>query len=185
MEELENTPVETKRCARCKEELSLDKFKIKNGKPYCWCIVCTREYLRNKMREYRQNPGVARPRNREYLQLPPANEILDMVETLGVSKTAEQLNCHTMTVISRLKKAGLYKGFAKTTRVSVKPETLYDLYFNQKKSFNEIRKAYGCTMWHLQATFKKEGWTPRPRGRRPQVKKEMINKKTNNLFNWN
>jgi hypothetical protein len=182
MDELTTTPV--KRCARCKTDKSLDEFKIKDGKPYCWCILCTREYLRNKMREYRQNPGVARPRNREYLTLPPATEILALVNAVGVSKAAEQLGCHTMTVISRLKKASLYRGFARRTRVSVKPETLFDLYFNQSKSFNEIRKEYGCTMWHLQDTFSKQGWTPRPRGRRPKIKSESIKEKSDNLFNW-
>ena len=180
----ENSITYVKTCARCNTSKGLTEFKIRNGKPHCWCISCTREYIRNKMREYRQNPGVARPRSHEYLSLPPPTDILALVIAIGVYRAAKQLNCHYLTVISRLKKAGLYTGFARKTRVTVKSSTLYDLYFNQSKSFDEIRKECGCTMWHLSSTFKKEGWISRPSRRRTKIEKEAIKEKAKDLFGW-
>jgi len=166
--------METKKCARCGKILPLTEFKLKNDKPYCWCILCTREYLRNKMREYRQNPDVLRPRNRDYLQLPPATEILNMINASTITEVAKQLDCHVMTVVGRLKKAGLYHSFTKKTRTTIDVEVLRDLYFNKGKSFNDIRRDFGCTMWYLQSTFRKQGWKPRPPGRRGKKVKPTI-----------
>ena len=160
--------METKRCARCKQDLPIEKFEVKNDKPYCWCITCAREYRRLKAQEYRRNPGIERPRNRVYLTLPPAEEILKMVESSTVTEVARTLGCCSLTIIDRLKRGGLYRSFTRKVGVVVDIEVLHDMYFNKMLSFREIRTELGCTQWHIQSTFRKQGWVPRSPGRAPK-----------------
>jgi len=152
-------------CSQCKTSLPIDSFKIlKNGNPHCWCINCNKKYLANKHQEYKKDPNKDRTMlGRDIIQLPESKVLFSMSKKHGVKGAAKLLNCNPMTIINRLKRDGLYKSFKITTKVAVPKKQLYDMYFNQKKSFTEIRKETGCSVWYLQNTFKKEGWQARSR----------------------
>ena len=166
--------METKGCGRCKRLLPIDNFKIKDGKAFYWCLECNRAYMRVKQREYRQNLKQSRPLKWERITLPPAADVLEMIEHSTVKATAKILGCSVTTLIGRLKKAGIYHSFQKPTRLAIDIDVLFSMYYNQGKSFNAIRKEFGCTMWFLQSTFRKMGWKARNSGAKPKRGSETL-----------
>lgn len=152
-----------KKCTMCGDTKEDSEFSIeKNGKLHSWCKPCKTRYHTQKVREYRANPGVDRnPKGKIKVVLPQPDVLLKLIEAQGLQKTATLLSCHQMTILKRLKQAGLKHNFAGKTRVSVPKDTLYKMYFEDGKSLGDIVGITGCTIWHLQSSFKKYGWQAR------------------------